>query len=225
MEIKKSPNADLESHKAIYVLVGLALALSSMLYAFEYTSVAEKIEEFSTESVAVEEEIIPITRQDEIKPPPPPVAPQQQISDVLEIVEDDVEIEDEFEVIDVEATENQSIQVVEVEVEEEEAPIFFIVEQMPEFPGGELELRKYIAENVNYPAVARENNIQGRVYVRFVVTTNGSVDQVSVARGVDPLLDAEAIRVVKGLPKWTPGKQRGQAVNVWYTVPINFQLQ
>ncbi len=83
---------------------------------------------------------------------------------MLEIVEDDVEIEDEFEVIDVEATENQSIQVVEVEVEEEEAPIFFIVEQMPEFPGGELELRKYIAENVNYPAVARENNIQGRVY-------------------------------------------------------------
>jgi protein TonB len=225
MEIKKSPNADLESHKAIYVLVGLALALSSMLYAFEYTSVAEKIEEFSTESVAVEEEIIPITRQDEIKPPPPPPPQQQQISDVLEIVEDDVEIEDEFEVIDVEATENQSIQVVEVEVEEEEAPIFFIVEQMPEFPGGELELRKYIAENVNYPAVARENNIQGRVYVRFVVTTNGSVDQVSVARGVDPLLDAEAIRVVKGLPKWTPGKQRGQAVNVWYTVPINFQLQ
>ncbi len=78
MEIKKSPNADLESHKAIYVLVGLALALSSMLYAFEYTSVAEKIEEFSTESVAVEEEIIPITRQDEIKPPPPPPPQQQQ---------------------------------------------------------------------------------------------------------------------------------------------------
>ncbi len=103
--------------------------------------------------------------------------------------------------------------------------IFFIVEEMPDFSGGELALRKYIANAVDYPIVAQENGIQGKVYVSFVVTKDGSIANASIARGVDPSLDAEALRVVNSLPKWKPGKQRGQFVNVSYTIPINFVLQ
>lgn len=103
--------------------------------------------------------------------------------------------------------------------------VFFIVEQMPEFPGGDLELRKFIARSVKYPVVAVENGIQGKVFVTFVVEKDGSVGNVKIARGVDPSLDKEAIRVVSSLPKWKPGTQKGEAVRVSYTMPINFALQ
>ncbi|MEN8122457.1 MAG: M56 family metallopeptidase [Bacteroidota bacterium] len=107
----------------------------------------------------------------------------------------------------------------------EKDTVFFVVEKMPQFPGKELGLRKYLAQNVNYPDDARINGIEGKVYVRFAVTKTGVVDHVTIARGVDSLLDNEAIRVVSTLPKWQPGEQRGTKVNVWYTVPINFSLQ
>jgi protein TonB len=100
-----------------------------------------------------------------------------------------------------------------------------VVEEMPEFPGGVTALRKYLAESVKYPVIAQENGIQGKVYVNFVVNKDGSVSNAKIARGVDPSLDQEALRVVSTLPKWKPGKQRGQPVRVSYTVPINFQLQ
>jgi len=103
--------------------------------------------------------------------------------------------------------------------------IFFVVEDMPEFPGGEMALRQYIAGAVKYPADAVKNGIQGKVYVTFVVAKDGSIASAKIARGVSPSLDAEALRVVNALPLWKPGKQRGQAVNVSYTVPINFKLQ
>lgn len=103
--------------------------------------------------------------------------------------------------------------------------VFFIVEDMPEFPGGELALRKHIANAVKYPEIAQEKGIQGKVYVTFVVSKDGSIADCKIARGVDPSLDKEALRVVNDLPKWKPGKQRGKAVNVSYTVPINFVLQ
>ena len=103
--------------------------------------------------------------------------------------------------------------------------IFFIVEEMPDFPGGDTALRQFIANSVDYPKIAVEKGIQGKVYVTFVVTKDGSVANATIARGVDPSLDKEALRVVNSLPKWKPGKQRGKPVNVSYTVPINFQLQ
>jgi protein TonB len=111
------------------------------------------------------------------------------------------------------------------EEEEEETQVFFIVEDMPEFPGGEAALRQFIASAIKYPVIAQENGIQGRVYVTFVVNTDGSVADAKIARGVDPSLDKEALRVVNTLPKWKPGMQRGKAVRVSYTVPINFVLQ
>jgi len=103
--------------------------------------------------------------------------------------------------------------------------IFTAVEQMPQFPGGEAELLKYIASHIKYPTMAAENNIQGRVVVKFVVNKNGKVGDVVVLRGKDPDLDKEAVRVVKTLPDFITGKMNGQAVSVWYTLPINFKLQ
>lgn len=103
--------------------------------------------------------------------------------------------------------------------------VFDVVEQKPQFPGGEAALLKYLAEHIRYPAMAAENNIQGRVTVQFVVTKTGSIGEVKILRGKDPDLDKEAIRVVKSLPKFVPGKMNGHAVNVWYTVPISFKLQ
>lgn len=103
--------------------------------------------------------------------------------------------------------------------------VFTAVEQMPQFPGGEAELLKYIVSHIKYPTMAAENNIQGRVVVKFVVGKDGRVGEVVVVRGKDPDLDKEAVRVVKTLPNFIPGKMNGQAVSVWYTLPINFKLQ
>ena len=120
-------------------------------------------------------------------------------------------------------TQLQDIVVVETDESDEEA-IYVVVETMPEFPGGDLGLMKYIQKNVKYPAIAKEYNITGKVYVSFIVDKKGSVTNVKIVRGVDKNLDAEAMRVVKSLPKYKPGKQRGKAVRVMFTIPINFTL-
>jgi TonB family protein len=103
--------------------------------------------------------------------------------------------------------------------------VFVVVEEAPEYPGGVTELRKFLAQHVNYPAEAQKNGTQGKVYVTFVVNKDGSVSDAKIARGVDPLLDAEAVRIVNTLPKWKPGRQSGRDVAVQFTVPINFALQ
>ena len=108
---------------------------------------------------------------------------------------------------------------------EEEAKVCDTVEQMPQFPGGQVALMKYLSENIHYPVVAQENGVQGRVVVAFVVERDGSISDVHVARGVDPSLDKEAVRVVKSMPKWQPGKQNGSAVRVKFNVPVAFRLQ
>jgi protein TonB len=229
MDLKKSPKADLESKKNIFFMLGLVVALGVTLLAFEWTTKPSKAESLgSVQSQEIEEEIIPITREQEVKPPPPP--PPPKVIEVLNIVDNDVEIEDELKIEDTEADDETVIDVAPViqaaeEEEEEEAQVFFIVEDMPEFPGGELALRKYIANAIKYPVIAQENGIQGKVYVTFVVDKDGGISDARIARGVDPSLDKEALRVVNQLPKWKPGKQRGKAVRVSYTVPINFVLQ
>ena len=108
--------------------------------------------------------------------------------------------------------------------ERQDGEPFTVVEEMPVFPGGDEALLKYIAENLRYPESAQKNNIQGRVYIQFAITSTGTIGEVKIMRGVDPELDAEAVRVIKSLPAFTPGKQGGVAVPVWYSVPILFQL-
>ena len=228
MEVKKSPRVDLENKKTLFIQVGLVFALSIILIAFEWTSTDLNKSEFATiEETQAEEEIVPITRQEEMKPPPPP--PPPRVSDVLTIVEDNVELDEELDLNTESDDETEvtfsNIQTEVVEEEEADAPVFFIVEKMPEFPGGNEALQRYIAQSVKYPVIAQENGIQGRVFVSFVVNAKGQVEQVKIARGVDPNLDKEAIRVVQAMPAWTPGEQRGKKVKVSYTVPINFVLQ
>lgn len=131
-------------------------------------------------------------------------------------------------VLDKDSLGNTYLKRVEVETPktlDTEEQVFFIVEKMPEYPGGDLALRKFIANTIKYPEAAIENGVQGKVYVTFVVTKDGDIANAKIARGVDPLLDKEALRVVNMQPKWKPGIQRGTAVNVSYTVPINFALQ
>ncbi len=216
MEPKKNPDISLEKKKGLFFQIGLVITLVIVLGTFEwksYDKVAYNLGQLNLDDL--EEEIIPITKQ-EVKPPPPPPPPPE----VIEIVEDDVEIEDEIEIEDTESDED-----VEIEIEEEDDEEFFmVVENMPEFPGGDLGLMKYIQKNVKYPAIAKEYNITGKVYVSFIVDKKGSVTNVKIVRGVDKNLDAEAMRVVKSLPKYKPGKQRGKSVRVMFTIPINFTL-
>ena len=225
MELKKNPKADLERYKFLFLEIGFVVTLFAVLLAFNW-STSEKAENTLGElaDIDAEEEIIPITRQEQPKPETPPPAPK--VTEVLNIVEDDVEIDDELEIEDTEADQNTEIQFVEIdeEAEEAEAPVFYVVEDMPEFPGGTNALRKYIATHIVYPEIAKENGITGKVFIQFVVNKKGKIEQVKVMRGVDPSLDKEAIRVIKSLPKYKPGKQRGKPVKVSFTVPINFQL-
>jgi len=119
---------------------------------------------------------------------------------------------------------DQSLTKSETVEKEEEEIVFVMVEDMPQFPGGDKALMTWISKNVEYPKIAQKNGIEGRVYIDFVVTKDGDVKQVKLARSASPSLDAEAIRVISNMPKWKPGKQRGQNVNVQYTIPINFAL-
>jgi len=216
MEPKKNPEISLEKKKGLFFQIGLIFSLVIVLGAFEWKSY-EKVDynlgQLNLDDL--EEEIIPITRQ-EIKPPPPPPPPPE----VIEIVEDEVEIEEELEIEDTESDEDEQIEI----EEEDDEEFFMVVENMPEFPGGDLGLMKYIQKNVKYPAIAKEYNITGKVYVSFIVDKSGSVTNAKIVRGVDKNLDAEALRVVKSLPKYKPGKQRGKAVRVMFTIPINFTL-
>jgi protein TonB len=167
-------------------------------------------------------------------PPPPPAEQQTVVKYVAPVVVDSIKPEDQTQLMTADdmvetVVDQEVVEVVEQVQEEveEEAPVevFVVVEEMPSFPGGDAELFKFIYANIKYPEVAKENNIQGKVILRFCVTYKGAVDQVSVVRGVDPTLDEEAIRVIKMLPLWKPGKQGGKPVNVWYSVPISFQLK
>ncbi len=229
MEVKKNPKVNLEQYKQTFTLIGLIVALVVVYLVINISQANVKVQDLQGNMNAnVEQEQVAVTRQDVAPPPPPPPA-EQQVSEVIEIVDDKVKIEDNFN-FDTEADDNDAVDFEEIdfddgdeEVVEEEEPLIW-ADKMPEFPGGEPALRLYIAENIVYPELATENEIQGTVYVRFVVTKNGSVGEVQITKGVDPLLDEEAQRVVKSLPKFKPGSQGGRPVPIWYSVPIAFKL-
>ncbi len=225
MEIKKNPKVDLEKWRMVLFEVGLVVSLIATYLVFQIKS-GEKQENVLGDlgDIKVEEEIIPITRMKEVKPPPPP---PPKVVEQLNIVEDDEDIEDEFEMDDSEADEETAVEQTDVQVEEEEddEPInFYVVEQKPEFPGGENALYKFLAENTKYPEPAKENGITGTVWVQFIIDKDGKVTNVKVVRSVDPYLDKEAERVVKSMPKWKPASQRGKPVRVIFQVPIRFEL-
>ena len=228
MEIKKSPKADLENKKTTNLLIGAILTLSVLFIGFEWS---ERDKQVATDTglteIVFEEEIIPITEQEQPKQaPPPPEAPK--VEEVLEIMDNDSQVEEST----IQASDDTQAAVevkytpVEVEEEEvEEQQIFQVVEEMPEFPGGMAECMKWLGKNIKYPTISQGNGVQGRVIIQFVVNRDGSIVDAQVARGVDPYLDKEALRVVGLMPKWKPGKQRGKEVRVKYTLPVMFRLQ
>ena len=226
MEEKKSPKANLENKKLIFTQIGLIISLLIAWLAFEHKSYDKREIDPSLlrQTEVVEEEMVEITKQEEQKPQPVEV-PKQTTQ--LEIVQDDVETEDLN--INAEVDQNEVIdEYVPVEVEEEEVveqEIFQIVEEMPSYPGGDQKLMEYIAKNIKYPQIARESGIQGRVFVGFVVEPDGHVSNVKLLRGIGGGCDEEAMRVIKSMPKWKPGKQRGKAVRVSYQIPVMFKLQ
>jgi protein TonB len=231
METKKNPKVDLENKKLMFVEFGLIVALVVVLGAFEYKTYDKDLSMLDTNNqMTIEEEQIPITME---TPPPPPEMPKAPVlSEVIEIVEDDITIEEDI-LINTEDDASLGIEIKEYvasageeEVVEDEAIPLAIVEEKPKFMGGdENTFTKWVFDRIVYPEVAKENGVQGRVVLSFIVDADGSVKHVVVLRGVDPSIDKEAVRVVSSSPKWTPGRQRDKAVKVKYNFPLNFQLR
>ena len=223
MEIKKSEKADLERKRPLFIQVGLVLGLSLILLGFEWKSYDRIIEAAQDlQGEVIEELEIVQTQRNEPPPPPPP----QQITTILNIVDDKIVIDNDLE-IDADADDNsQEYSYVEVVEEKEivEAEIFTVVEDNPMFPGGDEARMKFLRDNIKYPQMARESGIQGTVYVTFVVEANGAITNIKVLRGIGGGCDEEALRVVRQMPKWQPGKQRGKAVRVQFNMPIRFVL-
>ena len=229
MEIKKSPSADLNNKKLLFVEIGFVIALLIVYGAFEYRSKEKKEAVLAAENTEIiEEEIVPITQEN--TPPPPEIAKVPVLSDIIDIVEDDITVEDN--ILNLEDDANLGVEVmdyvseVEEEVVEEESIPFALVEKKPSFMGGDANtFSAWVNQHLEYPEVAWENGVSGRVMLQFTVNPNGSVTDVKVLRGVDPALDKEAVRVISSSPKWEPGRQRDRAVKVTYTFPVVFQLR
>jgi protein TonB len=222
----------------IALLIGIVIMSSVIITPYLNAKAAERSQKRTERQVEIQMENLD-TPNDVVAPPPPPPPPPQDVVQqaryVPPVVVDSVKPEEASQLMtaDEAQVEVQNEEVVEfveeikeeVQEEEPEPEPFVVVEEMPMFPGGDPALLQYIGEHTNYPEVAKENNIQGRVIVRFCVTSKGGVNQVSVLKGVDPELDKEAIRVVQSLPAFKPGKQGGKPVPVWYMVPITFTLK
>ena len=228
MEIKKTPKADLENKKSTWLLVGYVIVLAFMFIAFEWTKRDIKIDTSQAlTDLFFEEEIVPITEQEEKVAPPPPEAPS--IAETLEIVDDKADVKETIIASSEETGQKVEVKYVPITVEEEapdEQKIFEIVENAPEFPnGGMVALMQYLNKNIKYPPIAAENGVSGRVTVQFVVNKDGGIVDAVVLKPLDPYLDKEALRVINAMPKWKPGMQRGKPVRVRFTVPVQFRLQ
>lgn len=230
--VKKYDEANIEKFKLPIFLTGLLIASAFTFMAFNWAEEIEPAADLGVADFEDDQEILPPQTIQRPPPPPPPPPPPK-----LEVVEDEEIIEEEeIEIEETEADEETEIEVpevieepgeVEIEIEEEpeEPEIFMIVEENAVFPGGQLELMKFMANKIKYPAIARENSIEGRVIVKFVVNEDGSISQEQVLRDIGGGCGDEALRVVRMMPKWAPGKQRGKPVKVWFTMPVAFKLE
>tara|TARA_B100000989_G_scaffold61134_1_gene42055 strand:+ start:3781 stop:4485 length:705 start_codon:yes stop_codon:yes gene_type:complete len=234
MQPKKNPKADLNKNRNLYFVIGLTLVTFITWQAIE-SKTYEKT--FDYEALNVEDdddEDIPITEQIKTPPPPPPPPPAPE---VIEVVEDEEEVEET--VIESTETDQDEIIIEEIEVEDEFEDIdvpFAVIEDVPIFPGCESvsksqrracfqeQMNKHIRKNFRYPDIAQEMGIQGRVYVNFIIAKDGSITNIRM-RGPDKNLENEAARIIGRLPQMTPGKQRGRAVRVPFSIPITFRLQ
>jgi len=227
MEKKKNERADLQNKRLLFTEIGCILALAVVYFGFEYTTAEVRTAALEDAGTVVEvEDMIPITFD---TPPPPPALPQIVLSDILDIVDDDIEVDDEHILLpddfDAPVLITDCFEIVEEEAEEETLP-FILVEEKPKFNGKDAnEFSRWVNQRLDYPQVCIENGVQGRVTLEFTIRADGSLSDIKVLRGVDPALDSEAVRVVQSSPKWTPGRQRDRAVAVTYTFPVIFRLR
>lgn len=238
MSAYMTANDELRSQKSTNILIGLVLAFASLFVAFEFTQREVKAVEDNDKiyDFKMEEDMIPITQQQEMVAPPPAAAPT--VMEFINEVEDDTELPEE----EVETTEevNQAITAVVgtgapsavvptgpvgpvVEVDDDER-IYEVVEENAQFPGGEEACMKWLAEHLKYPSICQEQGVQGRVYVSFVVNKDGSIVDVEIKRSPDPNLSKEAERVVKSMPKWKPARQGNRTVRSRFNLPVMFRL-
>ena len=228
MEAKKTPKADLEKRRGLYLEIGLVVILALALVAFNIKSYDKEVKEVNTRVAQSEIDAEVLNTPPEELPPPPP--PEQEIvATDLKVVENDEQPINEVGLINADDNANKAQETfvkVEVKQEEEvvEEEVFLVVEDDPEFPGGLSALSQYLASNIKYPQLAKENNITGKVFVSFVVEKDGSVGQVKILRDIGGGCGAEAVRVVKSMPKWKPGKQRGKPVRTQFNLPVDFSL-
>lgn len=208
--------------------IGCIVALAAVYFSFEYTTQEVRTTALEEAGTVVEiEDLIPITFE---TPPPPPALPQIVLSDILDIVDDDIEVNDDqillldddfdaaIQIID-------CIEVIEEDVEEESIP-FILVEEKPKFNGKDAnEFSRWVNQRLDYPQVCIENGVEGRVVLEFTIKADGALADIKVLRGVDQALDNEAVRVVGSSPRWAPGRQRDRAVSVTYTFPVIFRLR
>ncbi len=236
MQPKKNEKADLSKNSSLYFVIGLSLILLISWQAIEWKTYDKSL--YGYEALDVEEdddEEIPITEQ--LKTPPPPPPPPPPPTENIEVVEDEEEVEETV-IESTETNEDEIVEVVEVieeEFEDVDVP-FAVIEDVPIFPGCEKvakserrncfqeQMNKHIRKNFRYPEIAQEMGIQGRVYVNFIIAKDGSISNIRM-RGPDKNLEAEAQRIISKLPQMTPGKQRGRAVRVPFSIPITFRLQ
>ena len=220
----------------IAVILVIVIALIGFSIPTLIKMATPKQKEVMTEVTTLSQLEEPEVKQEEMKRiepvAPPPPALKSSIKFTAPVIKKDEEVRDEDEIkSQTELTETKvaisiaDLKQVVTQAEPEPEKVFDMVEQMPTFPGGQQELMSYLGKNIKYPTIAQENGTQGRVIIQFVVERDGSITDVRVARGVDPYLDKEAVRVVKSMPKWIPGKQNGKAVRVKFTVPVMFRLQ
>ena len=225
MQLKKNPNADLNKDRNLYFVIGLTLVLGLTWGAVEYKSYERTFDSLNGDMLVDDEEDVPITEQ--LKTPPPPPPPPPPAPEVIEIVEDEEEVEETV----IESTESDE----EMVIEDIEVP-FAVIEDVPIFPGCESvsksqrracfqeQMNKHIRKNFRYPDIAQEMGIQGRVYVNFIISRDGSITNIRM-RGPDKNLENEAARIIGRLPRMTPGRQRGVPVKVPFSIPITFRLQ
>lgn len=229
MDLKKSYRANLEHRRITNFIVGLIISFSLILISFEWTTPLDHNDALAlANEIEIDIEVMEAIPREKPKPMPKEELPP--IKEVIDIVPDDVELEDvDF---STEVTENTvydfiSDYIDEVEIINDDPIPFAAVEDKPLFNGGNpnVEFARFIAKHLNYPEIAAENGVYGRVTLQFVIDENGKLVDPVILKGVHPALDAEALRVVLSSPRWTPGMQRNKAVKVSYTFPINFRLQ
>ncbi|WP_321520076.1 energy transducer TonB [uncultured Bacteroides sp.] len=228
MEIKKMPKLDLERKRPIGLLIGFTIALILLFAAFQ-VNIPKLSADNRIANVAVEEEMVPITVQEERRVPllskleetRLPLPSTNNYAQQVEEMDNSYATEEPKTII---VTSHYSIQYTQQEEPEKEENVQ-LTEYQPEFPGGEAALLEYLRRKVNYPVAAQESGIQGRVIVQFAINRDGSVSDPVVLRSVCPVLDKEAIRVISSMPRWRPGMQGGRTVRAIYTIPVSFKLK